>query len=257
MKVAIAQMPMGWTAEENTRTILDHLAEARRLGADVAVFPECATTGFHRQVPGRTTAGVVRRAVAQIQDRCRALGLPAVVGTPWFPAEEEPPVWNAAAVIGAGGELLSVCPKVGLTQSEHGWFHPGTERPAFTLGSVRCAVLLCREVRDAEAARASLAGVRVVFWPGAIAWNDTALAHPESVVTREIAVACARRLDVHLVQCNWPGSLNDPAKRGMGGSLVVSPAGEIVHECPADEPGVSVVTLDLAAEPRVDDRAAA
>ena len=246
MRIAIVQMPMAWTLEENTRSILDHLAQASALGADVALFPECATTGFHRQVPGQTSRGAIQHAIDRVRVECSALGLPAVFGTPFYPADDESPPWNAAVVVDAGGEVGAVCPKVGLTQSEHLFFQAGSARPTFTLGPASCAVLLCREVRDAEDARSALRGARVVFWPGAIAWDSPAT-DPENVVTREIASACARTLGAYLVQCNWPISLNNPAVRGMGGSLVISPAGEIVHECPLDEPGISVVTLDLAA----------
>lgn len=244
MRVAIAQMPMGWTVEENTRSILVHLEQASALGADVAVFPECATTGFHRRVPQEVSRRGIHRAVRRIRAGCRALGLPAVVGTPWFAPGEEPAPWNAAVAIGARGQVLAVAPKVGLTHSEGAFFRAGADRPAFALGGVSCGTVLCREVRDAADIRTSLADVRVVFWPGAIAWGNDA-SHPENVVTRGIAAACARTLGVHLVQCNWPNALNAPDVSGMGGSLVISPAGEIVHECPADQPGVSIVTLDL------------
>ncbi|HEX2205849.1 MAG TPA: carbon-nitrogen hydrolase family protein [Longimicrobium sp.] len=245
MRVAVAQMPMAWTLEENTRAIVEHLSRAKALGAEVALFPECATTGFHRRVPGETSPGAIRGAIERVREACRALALPAVVGTPFFPEAGESPRWNAAVAIGADGEVRAVCPKVGLTASEHAYFDAGAERPTFTLGAVLCGVLLCREVRDAEEARHELRGSRVVFWPGAIAWDNPA-SHPENVVTREIAQACARTLGAYLVQCNWATSLNDPETRGLGGSLVVSPAGEVVHACPADAPGITLVALALA-----------
>lgn len=256
MRIAIAQIPMAWTLAENTRSVLGHLARARALGADVAVFPECATTGFHRRVPEHVSRSSIRRAIDRVRARCRALALPAVVGTPFFPADGEGAVWNAAVAVGADGEVLAVCPKVGLTESERAFFHAGTTRPTFALNAVSCGVLLCREARDAEQARASLAGVRVAFWPGAVAWHDERPTHPENVVTREIASACARTLGAHLVQCNWPNSLNDPQTRGMGGSLVVAPRGEVLHECPADRPGITVIALDLGEEERRSDHAA-
>lgn len=245
MRIAIAQMPMGWTLEENTRSVLEHLAEAKALGAEIAVFPECATTGFHRRVPEQTSRGGIQEAIRQIQAECAAWQLPAIVGTPYFPSARESAIWNAAVVIDSGGALSAVCPKIGLTQSECAYFEAGVARPSFTVGSVSCAILLCREVRDAERLRPHLAGARVVFWPGAIAWNSTRETHPENMVTREIASVCARTLGAYLVQCNWAQSLNDPQASGMGGSLVISPSGEIVHECPVDRPGITVVTLDL------------
>lgn len=246
MRIAIVQMPMSWTVEENTRSIVEYLAEAKTRGADVAVFPECATTGFHRRVPEQTSRSGIQQAIRRIQTQCAALELPALFGTPFFSTAESSLIWNAAVVIGCLGEVLAVSPKVGLTKSEHTFFHAGSARPVFTLGSVSCAVLLCREVRDAEHVRSSLSGVRVVFWPGAIAWDSGRATDPENMVTRDIASGCARTLGTYLVQCNWPHSLNDPAVKGMGKSLVIAPTGEVIHECAVDQPGISLVTLDLS-----------
>jgi predicted amidohydrolase len=243
LKIAIAQMSMGWTPEENTRAIVDGLAEAKALAAEVALFPECATTGFHRRVPEHLSRGAVRRSLRRIRERCAALELAAVVGTPFFPSPRRAEVWNSAVVIGARGEVRAVCPKIGLTRSEAGFFEAGAARPTFTLGTVASGVILCREVRDAERIREQLPEVRLVFWPGAIAWRSET-GDPENIVTEEIARACARALQCHLVQCNWASSLNRPELRGLGGSLVVSPGGEVLHRCPMDEAGITLVALD-------------
>jgi predicted amidohydrolase len=187
-------------------------------------------------------------AVARIRTECAALRIAAVVGTPYYPSSEGGEIWNAAVVIDGAGEVLAVCPKVGLTKSEGLFFAAGTARPAFALGSVGCGVMLCREVRDGEQLRGQLGGARLTFWPGAIAW-DSAPADPDNQVTPEIASACARALESYVVQCNWATSLNNPAITGMGGSLVIAPTGDILHRCLLDTPGISIVEIDPAAGP--------
>jgi len=244
VRIAIAQMPMSCTPEENTRAVLEQLAEARALAANLVVFPECATTGYHRQVPELISRSRLREALERIQAQCAALELAAVVGTPFFPSPEDDRIWNAAVAIDAAGEIQAVCPKVGLTQSESRFFHPGDARPVFMLGTIRCSVMLCREVRDAELLREQIPEARLLVWPGVIAWGSEA-GHPQNVVTKEIARACARTLNSHLIQSNWASSWNQPELRGMGGSLVISPRGEVLHECPRDEAGISLVEVDL------------
>ncbi len=246
MKIAIAQMEMRSTWAENLAGVIDHLHQAKALDADVALFPECATTGFHRQVPEQVNRRDIADAIARIRMECAALRIAAVVGTPYYPSGDGNEIWNAALVIDGAGEILAVSPKVGLTKTERLFFAAGTARPTFALGSIGCGVMLCREVRDGEQLRAQLGGVRLTFWPGAIAW-DSEPADPDNVVTPEIASACARTLESYVVQCNWSTSLNNPAIRGMGGSLVLAPTGDILHRCPLDTPGISIVELEPAA----------
>lgn len=244
-KITIVQMPMHSTPEENTRSVVDHLAQAKALSADMAVFPECSATGYHRRVPEQIRRRSIADSLEQIQAQCAALELPAVVGTPFFPGAEEDRIWNAAVAIGADGEIQAVCPKAGLTQSERRFFHPGSTRPTSSLGTVSCSALLCREVRDAEQLLPQLRGVDLAFWPGVISWDNDPYAHPDDDVTIAIAQACARTLGSYLVQCNWPNSVNRPELTAMGGSLVISPTGELVHQCPIDQAGISVVTVDV------------
>jgi omega-amidase len=243
MKIAIAQMPMHWTPAENTRCILDYLADAKRRSAAVAVFPECATTGYHRRVPELGSRAVVDDGVRAIRTQCAALGIAAVVGSPYYPTDDDGIVWNAAVAIDAGGSIQAVCPKVGLTLGERRFFRAGEARPTFTVGDVGCGVLLCREIRDADRIRPHLDAVRVLFWPGVITWDGERPAHPDDVVSVDIARGCARSLGRYVVQCNWPNSLNDPEMRGMGGSLVISPAGEVLERCTLDRDEISCFEL--------------
>jgi predicted amidohydrolase len=124
VKIAIAQMPMAWTVHENTRTIVEHLDTARSRGAEVALFPECATTGFHRRVPEHASPAAVREAMIAIQQRCAALRMAAIIGTPFFPSADHHPIWNAAVAIDSrgqlNGEILHECPidRAGITLVE-------------------------------------------------------------------------------------------------------------------------------------------
>jgi predicted amidohydrolase len=246
VKIAIAQMEMRPTRAGNMAGVIDHLHQAKALDAEVAVFPECATTGFHRHVPEQVNRRDIADAIARIQKECAALRIAAVVGTPYYPSASDSGIWNAAVVVDGSGEIVAVVPKVGLTKTERLFFAAGATRPAFSLGSVGCGVMLCREVRDGEEIRGQLGGARLMFWLGAIAW-DSEPADPENVVTPEIASTCARTLESYVVQCNWASSVNDAAVAGMGGSLVIAPTGDVLHRCPLDTPGISIVEIEPVA----------
>lgn len=242
MRVAVAQMPMAWTADENTATILDHLARAKSLSAEVVLFPECAITGYHRRVPEVAAPAVVEASLAQIRAGCAALGVAAVLGTPRF-SEDGATVVNSAVAIGADGEVLALCEKSGLTASERRYFAPGRVRQRFSIGDAPCCAIFCREIRDLQELRHELEGTRVLFWPGMIHF-DLEGEHPDHVDV-EMAQAFARALGCWLVQCNWPGSLNRPDLAGAGASLVISPAGEVVHRLPRDRCALDLVSLTL------------
>lgn len=244
MRIAIAQMPMQATCAGNTDGVMEHLGEAAALGAEVVVFPECATTGYHRDVPAQVSRGFIHDALARVREACAKLRLAAVVGTPYYPAADDGVVWNAAVVVGPGGDVLAVCPKVGLTKGEHRFFTPGADRPRFRLASFSCGLMLCREVRDARQ-RLTDGSDRITFWPGVISWEPDG-GDPEDDVTPEIAVAGARTLGSYVVQCNWSNSVNRPRLRGMGGSLVLAPTGELLYESPRDTAGLFTMDLDPA-----------
>lgn len=242
MRIAVAQMPMAWTADENTTTILDHLGRAKSHSADLVLFPECAITGYHRRVPEVAAPAVVEASLARIRAGCAALELPAMLGTPRV-SEDGAAVVNSAVAIGADGGVLALCEKSGLTASEQRYFAPGRVRQRFSIGDVPCCAIFCREIRDLQELRHELEGTRVVFWPSMIHF-DLDGEHPDHV-DMEMAQAFARTLCCWLVQCNWPGSLNRPELPGAGGSLVISPGGELVHRLPHDRPVLDLVTLTL------------
>jgi omega-amidase len=250
VNIAIAQLEMRDTCAGNVAGVLDHLARAKALGADVVVLPECATTGYHRTVPEQISPAGIEDAIGRIRERCASLQVAAVFGTPYYPADDAAVVWNATVAVDASGEVVAVAPKVGLTATERRFFTAGADRPVFSLGSTACASVLCREIRDAEQILPGFGPARVTFWPGIIDWPDPGAparedADPDNMVTPEIARTFARTLDSYVVQCNWPNSVNRPGLTRMGGSLVLSPAGEVVHRCPLGEAGITCVALEL------------
>lgn len=252
MNVAIAQMPMAWALDENTRTILDWLGRAREQGADVAVFPECAVSGYHYRMCEGLSAQRVDGALAQIGARCAELGIAAVVGALTFASPEQRRPSNAVAVFERDGSLAGMFPKIRLTTGAEGsLFEPGAagSRRCFLLGGVRCAVLICCELVDAPSGtlvenwRGILAGLdetpELVFLPGVMDLRDKAPGAP-----RQCAIAMASEVGCHVVVANWPAWLQSGGPP-MGRSFAVSPAGEILCEAPAGEPALVTATPAL------------
>ena len=51
MKIALCQTAMKWSIDENVSQIKEWIKTAAAQKADLALFTECAITGYHRRVP--------------------------------------------------------------------------------------------------------------------------------------------------------------------------------------------------------------
>lgn len=242
MYVMIDQVRMHDRLDANHAELRAGISAAAAAGASLVVFPECATTGFHRRLREVYDATAVGAIIDDLQARCEASGVAAVVGTPWPGPDGS--VYNAALVLRPGMPRL-VAPKVGLTPSEQRFFTPGRRAPVWEWDGWRLATLLCREVEDLDALQAAYAGkVDLLLWPGYIAWQDGG-------TYRAAASRLAATVGAHVAQCCWPGALNDPDQRGMGGSLLIDPRGVVRATAPSDRPARACWSLiDQPSQPR-------
>lgn len=213
------------TVRENVAFMTATLTDLKGT-ADAALFPECATTGFHRGLPAQVAN--VAAGLDTLRACVQATGVTALVGTPRAQGEQ---VLNALAVLEPGQPDRFV-DKVGLTPSEARFFSPGASRAVHTVLGRQVTAVLCREVLDDVLVDADL-----VLWPGYIQWEGG----PDDYLGRARATAQAN--GVTLVQANWPVSLNAPDTRGLGGSVVVGPDGAVRHRMALDHVGVRVVEV--------------
>lgn len=249
---AVSQPRMHATLAGNLAETLQALESAAATGADGCVCTELAVTGFHRGVPALIDADALAAAEAQLRAACARLGLAAVVGVPTLgPAGA---VFNSHLYIDAAGREVGRVNKRGLTPSEAGFFTPGGARGWTALGGALATSVLCREMLDgAELApelRAALAvhdaaAPRVVFWPSYIGESDAEQA-ALCEAYRAGAAELAQALGAWVLQSNWPESLNAPAQRGFGASIVIAPDGRRVATLPRDAAAQVVVALGAA-----------
>src|SRR3954469_4045910 len=125
MRIALAQInPVVGDLAGNRDLILKRLEEAKQAGADLALFPELAVTGYPPE-DLLLRPGFVRAAEATLEEIARAArGIVAIVGTPTFDRD----LYNAAAVC-AGGEVKALVKKRFLPNygvfDEFRYFAPG------------------------------------------------------------------------------------------------------------------------------------
>lgn len=235
-RVALAQMEMSWTVDENLGRIAHYLEVAAAAGASVVQFPELALSGYHMKLPAMIERGTLERGLRELSGLCRAAGVAALVGAPVLPHDRDDVILNALFAIDRSGDRLACIPKSGLTDGEKNLFTPGSERPHFELEGSLCTALLCREVFDADAIEGEVsADASIVFWPGLMRHRAEATADAPAM---KRASPLARRLGADLYHTNWPAIIGQPEERDLGRSCWLDPTGAIKAEAPADAPGV-------------------
>src|SRR6478752_6251199 len=115
-RVAIAQIAMHWTTQENMGAIARTLRLAHAQGAAICGFSELAVTGFHRQIAREALPEVVAAAIRELQEECARLSIGAAVGAPTFVGDGSK--FISHLLIDERGEIAATVSKQGLTGPE-------------------------------------------------------------------------------------------------------------------------------------------
>lgn len=148
----------------NTQKILEAIAEARSLGADIVTFPELAICGYPPEdllfKPQFIKENL--RCLDKIIENTAQIT--AVVG--FVDAKED--IFNAAAII-SDGKLCSVYHKIYLPNygvfDENRYFQAGRECPVYVIGGVGVGVNICEDIwyEAGPATAQAYAGAEVII----------------------------------------------------------------------------------------------
>jgi NAD+ synthase (glutamine-hydrolysing) len=242
MRIALAQInPIVGDLAGNRALILARLAAAKAAGADLALFPELAVTGYPPE-DLLLRPGFVRAAEESLEQIARdAHGIVAVVGTPHFDRD----LFNAAAVC-ADGEVKALVRKRFLPNygvfDEFRYFAPGDGLVLFEHGSTLIGVTICEDM----------------WQPGPPA-TDLALAGAELIVNisaspfhllrdrerEEMFRTRARDNSTYIAFCNTVGGQDELIFDGH--SLVLDDEGNVLARGPGFEEALVLVDVDPSA----------
>ena len=237
IRVAAVQMRSTRDLSANVRKINDFLARCAQDGSRVAVFPECALTGyfdeaFMRAITNEQLADAERR----VAESCRKHNIYAIIGTP---TREQDRLYNSAVVITPHGEILARYHKIQLAES---WPTAGNELLFFKIDGVPASIIICHDERYPELVRLPvLAGARLVFYLSHESGLDK-----ESKIAPYRAQIQARAVEnsVYVVQANAPA--NTDATGSHGQSRLIAPDGNLIKE--ASMFGEEVISAELDME---------
>jgi omega-amidase len=243
IRVAIAQIPMYWTIEENVAAMLGAMKVAHSRGASMCAFSELAVTGFHRDIVQLAKPDLVGPAVDRIQSFAAEMQQAVAFGAPTFGGNANK--FNSHLLVDETGRLAAVIQKNGLTEPEATFFQAGRSRPVGRLQGARCTAVICREIEDLDAVSGQLKAdpVELILWPGQMRPDPSKpITDPPAHVVR--AQKLAVEASAYVVQTNWPNALNRPEEsENTGHSACIAPDGELLFRLPKQAFGVGVFTL--------------
>jgi predicted amidohydrolase len=225
----------------NLRAVRAGLRDAGRLGARLAVFPECALTGYcfeSREEAWPFAEPAPGPSVDAIAADCRDLGMWAVVGM----LERDDTVgglFNACALVGPAG-FAAVYRKIHLPYLGVDRFTTPGDRPfaVHDLGGLRVGMHICYDGSFPESARVlTVLGADLVVLPT----NWPAGAAP---TIRHLTAARALENHVYYAACNRVGE--ERGFRFIGQSRIIDCNGELLAAAGADAPEVVLAEIDPA-----------
>jgi NAD+ synthase (glutamine-hydrolysing) len=239
LRLALAQLnAVVGDLDGNCEKILSFLEEARSAGADLAVFPELAVTGYPPEDlllrPGFVTAA--RRSLVEIANETR--DVVALVGVPWFDRD----LSNACAVC-ADGTVRAIYRKQYLPNygvfDEHRYFAEGRDLVLLRFGDVYVGPTICEDVWQPgpPATDLALAGAQLLVNLSASPFHvGKAEDREEMLVTR------ARDSSAYLAFCNLVGGQDELVFDGH--SVVLDDSGEVLARAPGFEEHLLVVDVE-------------
>ncbi len=243
-RVAVAQMDCAVGAvDENLRTI-DRLAErAAGLGAELCVFPECATTGYFigdRLAELATPVdGPVMARLADIAGRHRchlAVGVALA---------EEGRFFDALVLLGPDGERLGLYRKAHLFAAERRWYTPGGAPVVVETALGRLGLTICYDLIFPEYVRRLVAlGADLIV--NSTDWITDAYQSEvwgwSGQTVQALLTTRALENGVFVAMANRVG--REESFWSLGWSSIASPSGQVLAAIEAGE-GLAVATLAL------------
>ena len=227
MKLSILQMNIQFgNFEANLDTMERLLAEAMQQRPDAVLLPELWDVGFYPRPIARYAdpdGTLVRKILSGLAAKYQINIIGGSIAN-----RIGQHVFNTSYVFDRTGHLVSTYHKTHLfsPQGEQLDFTPGDAIMTYTIDGIRCATLICYDIRFPELVRQlALQDISLLFLPAA--WPIERLMHWQTL-TRARAI----ENQIFLAAANGAGVLNDSFQFG-GHSCIIDPWGEILAH--ADE----------------------
>ena len=240
-KAATCQFPVSSDIDYNARQIAGLARRAAEKGADIAHFSECALSGYAGtdfESFDNYNWPLLKERTLEIMALAHQLGIRLVLGSSHRLTEPNKP-HNSLYLISPDGKIADRYDKRFCTEIDLANYTPGNRFVLFDINGVRCALLICFDLRFPEIYRALYkTGVRCIFQSFYNARQKGPSIHSEIMHQTAQAHAAINNFWISLSNsCAWfcPYS-----------SCFIQPDGRIIDQLPEHTEGVAVSTVNLA-----------
>lgn len=163
LRVAVLQMrSVNREYENNIKTIIKYMSEAKQEGADILLLPECFITGYDLTIDN--SSAITEGDLSPLCEQAGKLGI-GLVATALSKEERHPQ--NAAFVIGKDGKILMKYAKVHTCDfADEKVLEPGTEFKVCDFDGVKIGIMICYDREYPESARIlMLKGAEIILVP--------------------------------------------------------------------------------------------
>jgi len=266
LRIATCQFPVSDDIARNTRYVMRQMRQARKNGADVAHFCECALSGYagtdFEDFDGFDW-GLLEASTRRILDLARELRLWIVLGSSHRLTRGHKP-HNSVYVIDDRGAIRDRYDKrfcggdpAGRT-GDLAHYSPGDHECLFEIRGIRCGVLICYDYRFPELQReykrrgvdvlfhsfhaahfdpARLALVQAAIGPENFRFNHGGTTYPEITMPPTMQAAAAAN---HL----WISCSNSSARESCWPAFFVRPDGVITGRLNRNRSGILLSRVD-------------
>ncbi len=240
IQVATCQFAVSESVRRNARAIRRFLAEAKQAKAEIVHFSECALSGYagadFNSFEGYDW-NLLKDETLGIMALAGELGLWVVLGST-HPLTE--PNWphNCLYLVSPEGKIVDRYDKRFCTPGDLEHFTPGDRFVTFTLNEVKCALLICFDLRFPELYRELYnLGVQCVF--------------QSFYNARQRGTSVHTHIMRQTMQCHaatnqfWVSMTNSCGRYSPYPSCFIQPDGAIAQQLRLNRSGMMVNTVDL------------
>ncbi len=235
LKVAAVQFRSSFDVKDNSRRMSEFLSWLASEGVQVAVFPECALTGYYKTPTMPTPEKEIAAAEEKIRQTCRAKKIAAVFGSAY---KINGHTYDTAVVLNAAGKPVERYGKIYLAEK---WDVPGNHIAYFNLAGIPSTVIVCHDERYPELVRLpALEGARIVYYIS----SESSLKSPSKLIPyRAQMMARAVENGVFVVAANAPANRDLSGSHGQ--SRIIASDGNIIKEASIFGEDVLISTLTI------------
>jgi omega-amidase len=243
LQVSCVQMQWARPLEENLERTLHYIAEAKRAGSRVVLFPEANLTSYYFPTAVELEPLKVNEALESCQAAAAQHGIWVIVGT----LRKTPDRFlNLVHVIDPTGRITHEYAKVHMAgRDEQRYCRGGDKLSLFEIDGIPCTLVICRDGRHPELYRIpAMAGAHILFHPScssdeieAVCWKRTSGRAQQAVGPNSKMFHCV---------ANTIGQSPDGLQTSSGQSFIREPNGIPLAEAGFYQEEMITAVLDLS-----------